>query len=248
MNISVKALVLNVISVGDADRLCVLLTENLGIIRAFAKGAQRMRNKNFPATMQFVYGSFQIFEHKDKFYIDESDSEEMYLPLRDDIQKLALAQYLCELAMELAPPDIGCGVFLRLLRYAFHYLTAGQRPPELVKAAAEIRALGVAGYQPDLTMCQGCGCFEPESCFLMLRSGYLRCSECGLGNTGEPAAVLNKGALTAMRHAAYAELKSIFSFELGGESMKQFAGASERYLLENVEHSFVTLDFYRSLL
>ena len=247
MNLSVKAMVLNVMPAGEADRLCVLLTDRLGIVRAFAKGARRIKNKNFASTMQFVYGGFQLFEHKDRYYIDEADHEELFLALRDDIEGLALAQYLCELAMELTPPDSGGEVYLRLMRAALYCLSRRQHPAALIKAAAETRMLSLAGYQPDLTMCQGCGRYEADTMYFMLRSGILRCGDCG-PEASEPFARLGRGAMAALRHAAYAELRSLFSFELGEESARQLSAACESYLLENIEHSFVTLDFYKSLL
>lgn len=246
MNISVKAMVLNVMPVGEADRLCVLLTDRLGIVRAFAKGARRIKNKNFASTMQFAYGGFQLFEHKDRYYIDEADHEELYLALRDDIEGLALAQYLCELAMELTPPDSGGKIFLRLMRAALYSVSRKKHPNILIKAAAEMRIMCMAGYQPNLIMCQGCGCYEADEMHFMLRSGQLRCGECG-PDRSEPFVTMSKGALAAMRHAAYAEQRSLFSFALGEDSSKQLAEACESYLLQNTEHSFVTLEFYKSL-
>ena len=247
MNLSVKAMVLNVMPAGEADRLCVLLTDRLGIVRAFARGAKRIKNKNFASTMQFAYGTFQLFEHKDRYYIDEADHDELYLALRDDIVGLALAQYLCELAMELAPPDSSGELFLRLMCSALYCISRRQHPYALIKAAAEMRMLSLAGYQPDLVMCRGCGCFEADAMHFMLRSGQLRCSGCG-PVPGEPSVRLGKGALAALRHTAYAEMRSLFSFALGEESAKQLSAACESYLLENVGRGFVTLDFYKSLL
>lgn len=245
MNISVSAIVLNSTSVGDADRMCVLLTNHLGVVYALARGAQRLKNKNFAGTAQFVYGTFQLFDYKGHYIIDEADYEELFLPLRDHLDKLSLAQYLCELAMELCPSDISCMHHLLLLRSALWLLSASKRPPALIKAATELRMLSMAGYQPNLIMCPECGQYEPEHPLLLLSSGQLYCAECV--SSPEPFVLLDKGSLAAMRHAVFSDLRKTYSFELSEKPTKLLASAAEKYLLHRVEHTFVTLQFYKQV-
>ena len=245
MNISVSAIVLNSSPSGDSDRLCVLLTDRLGVIYALARGAQRMKNKNFAGTAQFVYGKFQLFDNKGHYQIDESDYEELNLPLRDRLEKLALAQYLCELAMELTPSDNTCAQFLLLLRTAFWLLVNNRHEPALIKAATELRMLAMAGYQPDVVMCPECGQYEIEHPVLLLSSGQLRCAECV--TTPEPFALLDPGSLAAVRHVLFTDLRRVYSFELSGASLKTLSDAAERYLLHRIEHTFTTLQFYRQI-
>lgn len=245
MNISVSALVLNSTPVGEADRMCVLLTDYLGVVYALARGAQRIKNKNFAGTAQFVYGTFQLFNYKGHYIIDEADYEEMFLPLRDHLDKLALAQYLCELAMELAPSDVACRNSLLLLRVALWLLATSKHPPALIKAATELRMLSMAGYQPNLIMCPECGQYEPEHPVLLLSSGQMCCAECV--SSPEPFALLDKGSLAAMRHAVFTEIRKAYSFELSKRSMELLAPAVEKYLLHRVEHTFITLQFYKQI-
>ncbi len=230
--------------VGENDRLCTLLTERYGLLRCFAKGARRLKNKNFPATSQLVYGRYELFEHKEVYHIDQSFCEELYHPITGDLDKLALAQYLCELAAEFAPQDEGSGQFLLLMRIAMYLLSGSQRPNSLIKAAAELKMLSMSGYMPDLVMCGGCGRYDIDMLFLPL-SGQIRCADCGSG--GEGYMPLSLGALTAMRHIVLSDLRRCFSFELTEGALVQLSNAAESYLLSRVEHSFTTLDFYHSL-
>ncbi len=138
MHQKVEGIVLNAVTTGDNDRLCTILTDKLGVIAAYAKGARNMKNKNFTATAQFVYGSFDLFRHRGSFTIDESEYEELNLGLRDDIVRLSVAQYLCQLSMELAPEGEAAGEYLPVLRAAFYYLCGETRDPKLIKAAAEL--------------------------------------------------------------------------------------------------------------
>ena len=64
----------------------------------------------------------------------------------------------------------------------------------------------------------------------------------GAGN-----ARLGPGALKAARFVIDCDLKKIFSFKLGGESLAELGRAAEGYLLTQLDRSFRTLDFYKGL-
>ena len=54
--------------------------------------------------------------------------------------------------------------------------------------------------------------------------------------------------LLAMRYIVWCEPKRLFSFTLEAESLKALSSVTEAYLMTQLEHSFYTLDFYKSLL
>lgn len=245
MNVTVNAIVLKVQPVGENDRLCTLLTERMGVIRAFARGAKSMKNRNFASTAQFVYGSFVLRQSNDAWTIIESSFEELFIRLRDDIFKLSLAQYLCELTGELAPQDMESSRYLLLLKAALYLLSSSNRSMGVIKAAAEMRMLSLAGYMPDLVMCEQCGAYEADTMFFSPRRGIIRCSECG--GTGDSVA-LSRGAMAALRHTIYVDMDKTYAFKLEEPSLSALCEASERYLLEQTGRTFPTLDFYKSLL
>jgi len=245
MNLSTEGIVLRVQTIGESDRLCTLLTARYGVIRAFSKGAKNIKNKNFTATSQFAYGRYELYFSRDRYVIDESHAEQLFVPLRDDIEKLALGQYLCELAGELAPREGDGSCYMRLMLMALHHLAKGSRPAGVIKAASELRMLAMAGYMPDLVMCADCGAYEADVMHFLPLSGRIRCSQCGSG--GEVSVELSRGALSAMRHSMYVDLDKTFSFALAEPSLTQLTAAAERYLYTKIERDFTTLDFYKGL-
>lgn len=245
MNQTVNAIVLHVQTVGDNDRLCTLLTEYMGVIKAFARGAKKINNRNFAATAQFVYGKFVLRKKNESWYILESDFEELYVPLRDDILKLALGQYLCELAYEFAPQDRMATDYLKLLRTALWLTAYNKRPHGVIKAATEMRMMSMAGYMPDLIMCSECGEYEANVMYFSPRTGTIRCGECGAEGR---CIALRRGAMAALRHTIYVDLQRTYAFALEQESLDQLCAAAESYLLERTERSYPALDFYKSLL
>lgn len=247
MNLTVSGMILRVRQSGDNDRLCTILTDTHGVINAYARSANSMKNKNSTATAQFVYGSFELYRRKEYYIIDESQYEELYAGLREDIIRLSVAQYLCQLTIELVPDEQPAQEYLTLMRAAMYYLSENKRPPLLVKAAAEMRMMSMAGYMPDLVMCPECGVYEADVMYFIPRTGQIKCGNCGIGGN-EFGVELGRGAMTAMRHSVYSELKKLFAFSLSEQSLKQFSKASENFVLSRLEKSLTTLEFLRAIL
>ena len=200
MNLTVSGIVLKVSQSGDSDRFCTILTDTHGVISAFAKGAKSMKNKNSTATAQFVYGSYELFRRRDHYFIDESQYEELYTGLRQDLFRLSVAQYLCQLTMV-----------------------------------------------PDLVMCRECGTYERDLMYFIPATGQISCRDCGVKG-GEYSVKLGRGAMTAMRHSVYADLKKLFAFSLQEESLQQFSQAAEAFTLSKLEKSLTTLEFLRTMM
>ncbi|MDR1002727.1 MAG: DNA repair protein RecO [Oscillospiraceae bacterium] len=177
-HIKTEALVLKVSPVGDKDRLLTLLSDECGVIRAFAKGARSLKNKNFAVCTQFVYGSFEIYKSRDYYSVSESSPLQLFEALSGDLSKLSLAQYFCELASLLAPSETYAHDFLRVMRVALYYLSAGEKDARQLKAALEMRLLSMAGYMPDLRMCRECGAYTAPEMRFFHSEGIILCGDC----------------------------------------------------------------------
>ncbi|MFT8889303.1 MAG: DNA repair protein RecO [Ethanoligenens sp.] len=242
-------LVIRDFNVGEADRFLTLLTRKFGVIRANARGARRMKSGVSTGTQLLCHADFTLFKGREKYSIDEATPLTLFMGVRSDLEKLALAQYFCELEDFLAPKEEEASLFLRLILNALALLEAGKRPAVQIKAAFEMRLLSLSGYMPDLVACSDCGIYEADEVTLLLQSGVFLCAGCAIRDQTPPnaRAQLSRGALAAMRHTVYADFSRLFSFSLPEHTLTQFATASERYLLATLERSFNTLEFYHSL-
>jgi DNA repair protein RecO (recombination protein O) len=245
MQIETEGLVILEKSVGESDRLVTVLTRRAGVVRAFAQQANKMKNSKLSATQLFSYSRFAIFKGRDKYIIDDAQSIEVFFDLRRNMERLSLAQYFCELAGALAPQEAEAGDFLRLMLNSLHFLCKGTRPPLLLKAIVEMRMLSLAGYMPNLICCAGCSCYEADEMYFLPRSGVLYCGNCP--RPSEPAVRLSRGALTGLRHTVYADFEKLFSFSLSPQGLKELSQASEQYVIETLQRSFNTLDFYHQI-
>lgn len=231
-------------NIGESDRFVTALTRDLGLVHASVRGARNLKNRHSSATQLLCFSRLTLYQGREKYIIDEAEPLEVFFELRSDIEKLALAQYFCELAGVLCPREESAGDALRLLLNALHFLGKEQRDPRLIKAVVELRLLSMAGYMPDLTACADCGTVESEPMWLSPREATLRCAVCA-----HPAdsVALSAGVLAALRHIVYAPFEKCFSFALPDDRCAVLADACERFALCQLGRGFKTLDFYHTL-
>lgn len=244
MKIDAHGLVVSEKRVGEEDRLVTVLTNEMGVLRAFVRQSKRAGGGRLSATRLFTYSRLSIFEGRKSYIIDDAQPIEVFFDLREDIGRLSLAQYFCELAVALAPQGTEAGDFLRLMLNAMYFLGKGSRPNAVLKAIVEMRMMSLAGYQPDLVCCAECGCYEAETMYFLPRSGKIICGACYHPQKMEPAFLLHRGAMTALRHTVYAEFEKLFSFRVSPDAEHELTMASEHYVIETLQRGFQTLDFY----
>lgn len=246
MNLSTDGLIIKEKNIGESNRLVTVLTRSNGVLRAFVKNANSFKSKKCASTRLLCYSRLSIFKGRDAYIIDDAQSLEMFIPLRNDVVKMALAQYFCELALHFFPEDVPCEEGLRLILNTLYILSKGARTNNLIKGAAELRLASICGYMPDLVCCNDCKKYEDENMHFFPKSGLLLCSEC-LDNRNEYSINTGLGVTAALRHAIYAPFEKLFSFSLSDGGEKIFEAAAEQYLLSLTEHGFKTLDFYKMI-
>lgn len=242
-------------NIGEADRFVTLLSREHGILRASARGAQKAKSRNASATRMLCYSRLHMVEGKSSYVITEARPIHTFFELHNELEKLSLAQYFCELAGVLAPRGEPAEEQLRLLLNALHYLCNGQRSRPVLKAVVELRLLKGAGYAPDLSACTRCRTDQsdlsgPEgaSLGLLLQEGVLAHRQCIGPATGNAHWVpLPPDVLAAMRHIVYGDFAKIFAFALPEQRAALLAQVSEQFLLTQTGRSYRTLEFYRSL-
>ena len=233
-------------NIGESDRFVTALTRDLGVIRASARGARQLKTRSGAATKLLPYSRLTLFRGRDKYIIDEAEPLQLFFELHSDIERLALAQYFCELAGVLAPREEAAEPCLRLLLNALHYLCTGGRDSRLIKAVVELKRLAFAGYMPNLTACASCGAADAAGFWLLPRDGILQCTACRR-NAFDGALPVSVTVLAAMRHILYGPFEKCYSFTLPEDGLTGLAQVSEAFLLAQLGRGFNSLDFYHTL-
>ena len=248
LKFTTDGLIIKETNVGESDRAVVALTRDKGKVSAFVSGARKPKSKNAAATARLSFSSLTFNRTKDTYRITESEAIEVFFGLRTDIQKLSLAQYICELCQVLVPFEVEGEDFLRLALNSLHFIAEGKMDIYAVKALTELRMMVIAGFMPDLVGCRNCGTDRGFPMFLDINGGDMLCNDCKASAAVQGNfAVLDRTTFAAMRHIAYSDFKRLYSFSLPPQNARYLSFVTERYLSAQTDHRFKTLDFFHSL-
>lgn len=231
---------------GESDRIVTVLTREHGLVRAFSPGSRSLKSRNLASTQLLCYSKVTFTESKGVYRIESATPIDVFFGLRSDVEKLALAQYFCELARFLLPEGDDCTELLRLLLNAMKFLEKGERPAAVLKAIVELRILSLTGYLPDLVACRECARFDQPDYYFDPLEGCVLCGECA---GAAPVGIhISAATFCAMRHIVYSDFERLFSFTLSGSVPEELSRVSEEYLLAHTDRQFTTLQFYHSIL
>lgn len=259
MQYSIDGLVVRETEAGENDKRITLLTAERGKITVSAKGARSLKSKYMNAIGLFTYGNYEITERAGFSWLGGASVTEPFYPIRDDIDRLALASYVVDVAGELSGAEEPAEELLRLTLNTLYAIANDIKPHMQIKAVYELRAMAMSGYMPMLDGCGLCGKERAELIYLDIMNGMLKCDECihrlnssreiTVSEDGATVILvpLNYSALSAARYITEAPLSKVMSFTLEEEPLKMLSKMSETYLLHHLEKNFSSLDFYNSV-
>ena len=246
MYLKIQGLVLRRTEYNDHDVLLTILSNQHGKITAKARGLKR---KNSPLTAQcqlLAFAEFTLFEYRGMYTINEAVTIELFHDLRRDLGKLSLGTYFAQAAEVISQEDLPNPELQSLVLNCLFALSKLNEPELKVKAAFELRMACIAGFQPELTGCIGCGSEWPDR--FDIKSGMMECVSCRSPESDGIRMPVSPGVLQAMRYICFCGSRKIFGFTIPMDAMRQLADVTEAYLTTQLERGFSTLDFYKSLL
>ncbi len=258
--LEVEGLVIRETQTGEADEILTILTADHGKITISGRGVRSMRNKHAASVQLFAYSTLLLNKPKKYYYITDSFFIENFMGIRYDVEKLALATYLCEVASEFALEDVPNPPLMQLTLntlYAIAY--RDDIPLSRIKAAFEFRVICEEGFAPELYGCGLCRCDLTEGGYLDVMNGRVLCRSCQEQYVNSAAYAMDEATakihvrltpavLCAMRYILSAPMKKLLSFQVEKSDGDILAVACERYLLNHLEHTFSSLEYYHALL
>ncbi len=237
-------LVLRETDTRDADKILTVLTPDRGRLSVIARGARRKGSRVAAACQLLAYSEMTLYEKGRWTMLDAADTIELFDGLRQDLTALSLAAYFAELTE--AVSDGSGGDVLPLLLNALYALSALKKPPQLVKPAFQFRLMALAGYEPMADGCALCGAPQPENPMLDVVHGVVHCGKCR--EKGGLSLPLTASGLAALRYVLYGDPRRLYSFSLPPEGLRALNHAADAYVSAQLERSFRTLDYYKTIL
>lgn len=171
--------ILHRLQLGETDRVVTLLSQERGKVAAVAKGSRKPGGKLTGATELFTYGRFLLAEGRNLDIITQCEVIEGFTSLRENLDLLARAAYVCELADHMLDDRQPSPSTLDLLLWALHVLATGPHLPDVLVHSFEIRVLQDRGYGLELRQCVRCGAqAQPGSAWVSPQMGGRVCGQC----------------------------------------------------------------------
>ncbi len=235
-------LIIRETSTGEQNKTVTVLTRDYGIVRAYVYGAKKIGSRTGAATQLFAFSELGIAERRGSYIIEAAKPKEIFFNLRNDVKKIALAQYFAELSECLVPEKENAEEYLKLILNSLMLLMNEKRDEKLIKSVFELSILSISGYMPNIVACEECGKYEDEYMFFDTMSGNIFCSECGKSGMKVPMSVIS-----AVRYIVLSDRQKIFNFNLNESSLLALSELTEKYVLSILQRKFRTLDFYHMI-
>ena len=198
-----EAIVLRQRAIGDADKVCVLLSPSRGRIEAVARGVRKTTSRLAGHVGALSCGAFQLAQGRSLYTVTAAQTLEAWPALHEDVERLSLAVGVAELVDRTAVPDVGSARLYQLLKHTLAQL-AGASEPAAALRWFQLRWLDEQGYRPELAACVRCrAALQPDGNGLAAADGGVVCPDCHRAGAGLPLSAAAFKLLRYMRRSSF---------------------------------------------
>src|SRR5579859_3363867 len=148
-----EAVILRRMDFGEADRLLTLFSPEHGKFSAIAKSARKPNARQTGHVELFARSTMLIARGRELDVVNQAELTEPFLPLREDLERVAYANYLVELLDRFTEPGEPNAPLYGLLVQALRWLSESGRDLRLAARWYELELLKLVGFQPELFRC-----------------------------------------------------------------------------------------------
>ncbi len=208
---------------GESSKMLTVLTDARGKLCVSAKGALRKNSRLAAASQIFAFSEMTLSESRDRYYLNEASTIELFEGLKADLRAYSLGAYFLELLDAACQEEAEEPEVLTLALNALWLLSAGKKSLSLIKSVFELRLMCLLGYMPETAACSGCGSelAGAAASFIDLGGGEIYCPDCVSKKAVRPR-LLCAASLAAIRHITGAASDRVFSFSISGEARSDF--------------------------
>ena len=233
--IKTKGIILAQNNMGDYDKMCTLLTPDLGKIGCSARGARKPKSTLMAGTQFLCFGDFLIYKGAGSYHINSCEPIEIFYNLRLDIDKLTYASKVAKIVNDVTDENQNTYRILQLTLNTIYMLSETEKNMEFILSIFKIRLLSILGFRPVIDKCVNCKTKEKLRYFSFRDSGF-KCEACGRQDKG--AMEISDTTIKAIRYIILSDPKKIYSFELSEENKKELQLVSKIFLNECLEKEY----------
>lgn len=148
--VTVRGMVLSVMPIGEYDRRMEILTDSLGRISAFARGARKPSSPLVSASRVFAFGEFDLYEGRSAYTVQAARISNYFEELTTDVELMYYGFYFLELTAYFTREGLEAAEALKLLYQSLRALNVKSLSHPLVRAVFELKTLEINGICPPL--------------------------------------------------------------------------------------------------
>ncbi|MBQ9267560.1 MAG: DNA repair protein RecO [Clostridia bacterium] len=243
--IKTKGIVIAAANSADNDKVLTILTEDLGKISVFCRGAKKNKSALLNVAEYLSFSEFILFKSpNDKYSLNSAEVIQLFYNLRMDIEKLNYATVMTKIIYDTVQENQYSEEILQLLLNSLYVLSETDKDCDLVLSIFEIRMLALLGFTPRVNACVSCGAPMQESMeefYFSIKDDGVKCEVCDRLDKG--AIKLNKTSFMALIYILTSEPKKLFSFEIPEESINELKLLAQIYLSEKLEKEYKVIKY-----
>jgi DNA repair protein RecO (recombination protein O) len=241
----VEAVVLRHSNWGEADRMLVLFTQEMGKVRAIAKGVRKARSRKAGHLEPFTRSGLLLARGREILLVTQAETVDAYPALRDDLLLTTYAAYVVELLDRFTYEEGENRGIYRLLVDTLARLCS-PIDPELVVRYYEIRLLDLLGFRPQLFRCMNCqNEIQPQDQYFSAEQGGVLCPNCGRSLAG--ARPVSMDGLRYLRHFQRSNVNEATRANLLPAVGREIEILMQHYLTYLLERGLNTPPFLRRI-
>lgn len=242
-NIKAKGIIIKQSDYGEGHRMLTIFTAGYGILKAISYGAVKSKSATAASSQMLTYGTFTLFSGNSKLMsVTGIDAEESFYPVYEDIEKLALINYLSDITFGLLGENNPDDNILKLYLNTVYALCYKNESLNKIKTVFEFKLMSLGGYMPQTELCVNCK--ADTICAFDLEKGGVVCNNCKSKSTVK----INHTILQAIKHIINSDIKKMFLFEITDEMTEYLNRISESYISVQLDKTFQSLTYFKTIL
>lgn len=226
----------------EADKILNLYTRDNGKITAVAKGARKVTSRKVSSSELFVHGIYYLAKGRNMDIVIESETLNPFTPLREDLQKAALAFYLTELLSSFTEGGQANYPLYRLFLETMSILSRAKKNHNLWVRAFEVKALSHLGFGPELYQCAHCTSPLSAEKYFEIGHGGTVCSDCF-----SDGVLLREPLLIFLRNLQRLDWNELFRLRFSEQELVDSEKVTQRYLQHVLEKDLASMDFVKKV-
>jgi DNA repair protein RecO (recombination protein O) len=228
-----EGIVLRQYPLAESDRIVVVLTRDVGMLRGVAPGARKLKSRIGGCLEPLNHVRLQVYsrEGADLCRIRSCELVHSYLGRTPGLEHVYVYEYMAELIQELVPESSPNPLFFRLLLAS---IEAGEKqgPSEALTRYFEIWCLRLSGLLPSYDSCAKCGSSVRDGEFYArIETGQALCSACA----GGAGVRLGARANTLLRSAVEISPAQFVRSGAPATALREIEGLTQRMIETHLE-------------